>query len=160
VASLAQHLSTLELDVEFYFVSGAVLSEVFASRPPSARPRDIFAPAPEADPVGAFAAGQGWAPEWAANVVRGIAGHRGPPGGFVDIPHLAVFQPPPEYALALKLAALRLEPSARDLEDLRFLLRALNLGSEEGARASASRYMADRHLPAHAPGVLRRVLNG
>jgi hypothetical protein len=93
-------------------------------------------------------------------VVRGVAGHRGPPGGFVDIPHVAVFQPPPEYALAMKLAALRPEPSARDLEDLRFLLRALNLGSEEGARTCASRYVADRHLPAHAQGVLRSVLNG
>jgi len=120
----------------------------------------LAAPADDTDPVGAFATGQGWSAGWATDAVRRIVGRHGPPGGFLDIPHLAVFQPPPEYALAVKLAVLRPDPSTRDLEDLRFLLRALNLGSEEGARASVARYVADRHLPPHASSVLRSVLNG
>jgi len=159
LASLAQHLRALELDVEFYFVAGAVLSQVFPSRPASSRPRDVFGPATPADPIGAFAVAQGWEAGWAADTVTGIAGRRSPPGGFIDLPHLAVFQPQPEYALAVKLAALHPEPAPRELQDLRFLLRALNLSSEEGARAAASRYVADRHLPPHVSTVLRSLLS-
>ena len=160
LALLTEHLGTIELDVEFYFVAGAVICQAFRSRPASLRPRDLFEPASEADPVAAFTAGKGWSTSWATDAARDVAGRRGPPGGFMDADHLAVFQPPPEYALAMKLAALRPEPSARDLEDLRFLLRALNLGSEEGARVAVGRYIADRHLPSHASGVLRSVLQG
>jgi hypothetical protein len=160
MARLAEYLSTLELDVEFYFVAGAVLSQVFASRPSSSRPQDVFQPPSEGDPVAEFAARQGRAPDWAADTVRAVVSRRGPPGGFIDVPHLAVFQPPAEYALAMKLAALRPEPSARDLEDLRFLLRALNLTSEDAARVSVSRYVADRHVPPQARERLRGVPSG
>jgi hypothetical protein len=159
MASLGRHLATLELDVEFYFVAGAVVSQLFASRPSSSRPRDIFRSAHEADPVSAFAAAQGWATDWAADSVRAIAGSRGALGGFLDIPHVGVFQPPAEYALAMKLATLSSPASARDLEDLRFLLRASNLGTEDGARVAVSRYLADRYLPPHAQATIRSVLS-
>jgi hypothetical protein len=160
LASLSRHLATLELDVEFYFVAGSVMRQSFPARPHSARPRDLFQPSGEGDPVAAFTAGQGWSFEWASDSVTGIVGRRRPPGAFLDIPHLAVFQPPAEYVLAVKLAALRPEPTARDLEDLRLLLHALDLSSDEGARSSTSRYVADRHVPAHARTTLRSLLAG
>jgi hypothetical protein len=160
IASLGQHLAILELDVEFYFVAGAVIHQVFASRTTSARPRDVLRSTPEADPVGEFVTAQGWASGSVAALVKAIAGGRGVPGGFLEIPHVAVFQPPVEYALATKLAALRPEAPHRDLEDLRFLLRASNLGTEEAARRAVSGYLAERHLPAHVPAVLRSVLSG
>jgi hypothetical protein len=158
MASLSRHLASLELDVEFYFVAGAVISQVFASRPRSARPRDVFRSVVETDPAAAFAVAQEWKPGWAAETVKAIARGQGGPGGFLDIPHVAVFQPPAEYALAMKLATLSPQASAQDLEDLRFLLRASNLGTEEGARGGVSRYLAERHLPQHAQASVRSVL--
>jgi hypothetical protein len=160
MASLGRHLASLELDVEFYFVAGAVVSLAFASRPRSSRPRDVFRSVGEADPAAAFALAQGWAPGWAADTVKAIARGQGGPGGFLDIPHVAVFEPPADYALAMKLATLHPRASARDLEDLRFLLRASNLGTEDGACSSVSRYLAERHLPPHAKALLRSVLGG
>jgi hypothetical protein len=87
-------------------------------------------------------------------------GPGGPPGRFVDLPHLEICAPPPEYILAVKVACARSEPPSRDLDDLRFLLRALNLVTSDAALATVTRYLGERHLPAHARDTLRHLLEG
>ena len=159
MAALAEHLANIELDVEFYFIGGAVFSQVFPSRPKSGRPAHVFGwDRQESDPVAAFVATAGWPPTRLADLVRGIVGQGSPPGRFFETPHVAVFQPPAEYVLAVKLACSSGDPGAADMEDLRFLLRALNIVSESGARASISRYVADRHLPLGARRALSQLL--
>ncbi|MGE0159498.1 MAG: DUF1778 domain-containing protein [Gemmatimonadales bacterium] len=163
-SSLAKYLLTLELDVEFYFVAGAVLVRELPARPRSARPAHLFGadPAEEATnrrgAVRAYAATQGWEPGWEAALVREITDRRAAPVPFLDLPHLQIFAPPPEYALALVLGSLGPNPAASELDDLRFLLRSLNLASADAALASVGRYVAQRHLPAHAKETLRRVV--
>jgi hypothetical protein len=77
----------------------------------------------------------------------------------VDLPGLAVYSPPPEYALAMKLASLPAAPPTGALDDLRFLLRALNLNAVREAIDVVTRYVADRHLPRHAQTTLRQLLS-
>jgi hypothetical protein len=73
------------------------------------------------------------------------------------VPGLAAFEPPPEYALVMKVASLPATVPPRALDDLRFLLRALNLGTPQEAMAVVERYVAYRHVPPHAQEVLRSV---
>jgi len=158
-ASLADHLTSLELDVEFYLVGGAAFHEIFAAAPRSSRPSGVF-DGPATDEVAKFAAQRGWAAAWLADRARELVGPGGPPGRFVDAPHLKIFAAPAEYVLALRLARGRSDPSTHDLEDLRFLLRALNLTSTDTALAVATRYVGQRQLPGHTHDILRRVLGG
>jgi hypothetical protein len=159
LAPLAEHLALLELDVEFYFVGGAIFHQLFSSSPASARPAQALG-GPDADEVAKVSAERGWPPGWVAERARTIVGPGGPPGRFLDAPHLKIFAPPVEYVLALKVACARPAPSSHDLEDLRFLLRALNLTTRDTALAAVSRYVGQRHLPAPAHDTLRRLLGG
>ena len=48
--------------------------------------------------------------------------------------------------LALKCAAMRLGDDFREKEDLRYLLRAMNLSTADAAIAAVAPYVAERHL--------------
>jgi hypothetical protein len=156
LASLEAHLASLELDVEFYSIGGAVLTQLLPARPAAVRPSSLFRDAAGVDAVDEFARRRGWAPGWLSETVRETVGRGPAPGGFLDLPHLKIFAPPAEYVLAVKVAALRADPTSRDLDDLRFILRALNVDSAEAALAVATRYIAERHLPPYALEVMKR----
>jgi len=71
---------------------------------------------------------------------------------------IGLFAPPPEYALAMKVASLPSD-SPRAVDDVRFLLRLLNLATPAAATEVISRYVSERHLPPHAPDILRQLLS-
>jgi hypothetical protein len=58
----------------------------------------------------------------------------------------------------VKLAALRLGAGARALDDLRFVLRALNLTTPEATLEIAGRYFGRRQLPPDARHLLEGLL--
>jgi hypothetical protein len=68
-----------------------------------------------------------------------------------------VSSPPAALALAAKLAA-RVEGDIQALDDLRFVLRILDLASAEGALAAAVPYIAERYLPADTRPTLEALL--
>jgi hypothetical protein len=145
---LARHLEAIESEVEFYSIGGTLMWQAFPARPRSANPRDLLLPVP--DLVAAFLDARGLARAWIVEAVHGLRGvHR-----WIDIPRITAFEPPLGYALAMKLGCLPAPPSAADLDDLRFLLRSLNVGTEEAALSAVAPYLADRHVPAHAKAAL------
>jgi hypothetical protein len=149
LASLAAELEILELEVEFYFIAGAILSATLPTRTGSARPDRLLRPrGDQMEPKSP----QERVPE----VVRALVGQAGPSGRFLELPRIQVFAPPVEYALAMKVASLPPD-SPRAVDDIRFLLRLLNLGTAAAATDVISRYVAERHLPAHARDVLQRL---
>jgi hypothetical protein len=160
LAQIHDHLVILELDVEFYFIGGAVFRQVLPVRLDSARPsRLLSASGPAgADPVGDFATQRGWAPTRLTEAVRSVVGQGGSPGRFLELPNLKVFSPPPDYALTMRLATLGPDPSPKVLDDLRLLLRLLDVSTAEEAADITGRYLPLRHLPPRAIDTVRAIL--
>lgn len=152
-------LQSLELKVEFYFLGGAVLSQAFTARPQTAHIDAMFQPASKVLAAATeLGAGEGWPPGWVQSAAKEslLAGAR--PDRFLELPHLAAFAPPPEYVLAIKVAALRLGAGERAADDLRYVLRALNLTTADEALSVTGRYFGVRQIPARAREILEGLL--
>jgi uncharacterized protein (DUF1778 family) len=157
---LEQALDTLELDVEFYFLSGAVVRQAFAGRPGTAHPRALFKPwAPVAQATREVGQSQGWPDTWVEDTLREILRPAPRGSGFVDLRRLKAFAPPPEYVLAIKVASATTPIGARDVDDLRFLLRSINLTTPDAALSVVTRYFAPRYLPPDTTALLARLLS-
>ena len=78
--------------------------------------------------------------------MKGYLSPRGEFDDFLELQHLRVFTARPEYLLAMKCAALRLGEAFHDLDDVRFLLRYLNITTTADAMAIVTRYFDERQL--------------
>jgi hypothetical protein len=79
--------------------------------------------------------------------VKGFLSPRGDFESFLDLDHLKVFVASPAYLLAMKCAAMRLGEEFRDLEDVRYLLRYLNITRVDEALGVVTRYFDAERLP-------------
>jgi Antitoxin ParD len=154
---LSAELTDLELDVEFYSIGGALMCQAFPSRPPTASVAALFrSPQPVWEAAARVAAREGWPSEWLSSTVKSYLA----PGGarFLEMPHLKMFVPPLEYALAVKLAALRLGADAQAVDDVRYVLRAANVTSTEEALSTVTPYFAERQLAPETRTILKELL--
>jgi len=135
-----------------------VFSLVLAAAPPSRDVRVLFAPVRLLDEaVDAVAEELGLPASWPVGAVREVlSGPRA--GGWLELEHLRVFAPRPDYLLAMRCAALPPEPTPRDRDDLRFLLRILDLRTAEEALEAVDVYFSPRQVPPVAEPLLRSLL--
>lgn len=77
---------------------------------------------------------------WLTDAVKGFLSERGEFSPWLELSHLKVYTPVPEYLLAMKGLAHRLGPEFHDEDDVRYLLRHLNLDRAEDALAIVERY--------------------
>lgn len=156
---LEESFAAAALKVEFYFVGGAVLYQAFAASPGTAHIDALFRPAVAVreairDVAAATAAPADWLPQ---SVRAAVAAGPGP-GAYVELEHLSIFAPRPEYVLAVKCAATRLGDAFQEADDIRYVLRAMNLTSVDEALSVVGRYYSDRQLPADLRTRLEAVL--
>jgi len=109
----------------------------------------LFAPTTEiraaADRI---ACDEGLDPGWLNDAVKGYISPAAEFEDFLELDHLRVYVARPEYMLAMKCAAMRLGAEFHDLEDVRYLLRYLNLSTVEAALEVVTRYFpAESQLP-------------
>jgi hypothetical protein len=97
--------------------------------------------------------------DWLNDAVKGFLSPRGSFQPYLDLPNLEVFVARPEYLLAMKCAAVRLGEEFHDLDDLRFLLRYLDVSTVEEALAVVTRYFDERHLLPKTRLVLEELLS-
>ena len=76
----------------------------------------------------------------------------------LQLEHLGVFVAQPEYLLAMKCAALRLGEAFHDLDDVRFLLRDLNVRTTAEAMGIVTRYFDETQLPPKTRLALEELL--
>lgn len=93
-----------------------------------------------------------WLNNQASSYVSGRAG-RGTP--VYDHPHLRVMSTPPEHLLAMKVRAAR---AVRDTDDLRLLLRALDLHALQEVTEIVERYFPDEPLSDRSRQLLEDLL--
>jgi len=146
---------------EVYLVGGAVMCLAFAARPSTADVDAVFAPAAIIRRLArAVATDAGADPGWLNDAVKGYLSARGDFTPWLDLPHLKVYLPVPEYLLAMKCLAFRLGPEFHDEDDVRYLLRYLNLERAADALAIVERYYPAGRIPPKTRFALEEMLGG
>jgi hypothetical protein len=97
-------------------------------------------------------------PFWLNDAVKGYLGPGGDFDQFLSLPNLQVFVAHPRYLFALKCAALRLGEEFHDVDDVRYLLRHLDVRTVEEALAIVTHYIAEGRLLPKTRLVLEALL--
>ena len=144
---------------EIYLVGGAVMCLAFDAR---AATRDVdafFRPTALIRKAAARVAARAGVPDdWLNDAVKGFLSPHGDFDSYLELPHLRVFVARPKYLLAMKCASMRLGAEFHDLDDVRYLLRYLNLSTVEQALAVVTRYFPEEQLPPKSRLVLEELL--
>lgn len=159
-ALLNDELATTNTQAELYLVGGAVMCLAFGARESTRDVDAMFVPTREVRSAAARVAAQAGVPEtWLNDAVKSFLGDRGEFDPFLELPQLRVFTARPEYLLALKCAAMRLGEEFSDLDDVRYLLRYLNLTSSREALEIVARYLGEDAIPVKTRLALEELLD-
>ena len=147
------------VDGEIYLVGGAVMCLALDARP-STRDLDAFFRPTTAIRMAAarVAAHAGVPDDWLNDAVKGYLSPRGDFDSYLELPHLRVFVARPGYLLAMKCASMRLGEEFHDLDDVRYLLRYLNIVTVDEALAIVTRYFSEQQLPPKSRLALEELL--
>lgn len=156
---LDAELATEKARGELYLVGGAVMCLALKARDATRDVDALFRPTRVVREAARRVAARAEVSEdWLNDAVKGFLGSRGEYDPFLDLDHLKVFVARPDYLLAMKCAAMRLGEEFHDLEDVRYLLRWLDLTTVEEALAVVTRYFDEERLPAKTRLALEELL--
>lgn len=132
---------------EVYLVGGAVMCLALNARESTKDVDAFFKPTKVIREAVARVATRADVPDnWLNDAVKGYLSPRGEFAEYVERPHLRVFVATPEYLLAMKCASMRLGEEFHDLDDVRYLLRYLNIDRPDDAMAIVLQYYDDSQL--------------
>lgn len=140
-ALLDADLARAHVHGEIYLVGGAVMCLALDARDATRDIDAVYRPAQAVREAAARVAASAGIPEtWLNDAVKGFLSPRGEFTTYLELANLRVYVARPEYILAMKCAALRLGAAFHDLDDVRFLLRYLNIEKAADALAIVERY--------------------
>ena len=144
---------------ELHLVGGAVMCLVLEARPATKDLDAYFRPTQEIrDAAARIARSRDLPDDWLNDAVKGFLGEKGDWSLFLELDHLHVYVATPEYLLALKAAAMRIGEGFQDEEDVRYLLRYLNIRNYEQALEIITSYIDLRSLPQKTLYALEEML--
>jgi hypothetical protein len=133
---------------ELFLVGGAVMCLAYGAR---ASTRDVdaaFRPSASVRHAAARVAQRtGYEPDWLNDGVKGFMSEQGDFAPFLELDHLRVMVAEPAYLLAMKCMAMRLGAESRDQDDVRFLLRLLDVQSIDKAIGIITKYYPLDQIP-------------
>ena len=140
-------LGNVETEGELYLVGGAVMCLALDARYATRDVDALFKPTKIIRQAAARGAAEANVPEdWLNDAVKGYLSPRGDFDPFLELPHLRVFVARPPYLLAMKCAAMRLGEEFHDVDDVRYLLRYLNISSVCEAIDVVTQYFDESQL--------------
>jgi len=126
---------------ELFLAGGAVMCLAYAARPSTQDVDALFRPAREVREAAARVAVQaGVRPDWLNDGVKGFLSDRGEFDPFLELDHLRVMVAQPAYLLAMKCLAFRIGAEFHDEDDIRYLLRQLDVRSYDQAIEVITRF--------------------
>ena len=96
--------------------------------------------------------------DWLNDAVKGYLGPHNAFEKFMERSNLRVFMAEPHYLLATKCASMRLGAEFHDLDDVRFLLRHLDIRTVSDAMEVVEQYIPLEQIPAKARYALEGLL--
>jgi hypothetical protein len=156
---LNDRLAFEDLVGELYIVGGAVMTLAFQARPSTNDVDAVFAPKAAVRRLAKEVAFDAGVDEgWLNDAVKGFLSDRGEFSPWLELSHLKIFIPVPEYLLAMKAVAFRLGPEFHDEDDVRYLLRYLNIENAADALEIVERYFPSDRIPAKTRFALDEML--
>jgi hypothetical protein len=132
---------------ELYVVGGAVMCLALDARDSTKDVDAFFKPTKAIREAAARVAARAEvASDWLNDAVKGFLSERGEFVPYLERPHLRVYVAEPHYLLAMKCAAMRIGEEFHDLDDVRYLLRHLNVSSLDQAMEIVSRFFDEDRL--------------
>ncbi|MPY86465.1 MAG: hypothetical protein GEU99_00910 [Luteitalea sp.] len=154
-------LATYDVEGELYLVGGAVMCVALDAREATRDVEAVFKPTRVIREAAARVARKAGVPDtWLNDAVKGYLGPHGDFDRFLELAHLKVFVAQPRYLLAMKCAAMRLGEEFHDVDDVRYLLRYLNVSSTEEALAIVTQYFDEAQLLPKTRLILEELLSG
>lgn len=138
LAELNQELENLDVVGEVCLYGGAVMCLVYSARPSTKDVDAIFQPTQQLrEAIARVADAHNLRDDWLNDAVKGFVVHH-PQRIFLDAPNLKVYVPEPDYLLAMKTLASRVDTT--DQQDIRFLIGLLGLTKPEEVFALLEKY--------------------
>lgn len=158
---LNEELANADQIGELYLVGGAVMCLVLEARPATKDIDAWFRPSRSIrEAAKRVSVGEGVEPDWLNDAVKGYLSASGTYSPYLDLSNLRVSTATPEYLLAMKCLAMRLGEEFHDEEDVRFLLRFLNLARFDKALDVVGRYYPLERIPQKTLYALEELLGG
>ena len=156
---LNDELAHRDIAGELYLVGGAVMCLAYAARPSTQDVDALCRPALEVRQAAARVAIKAKLPaEWLNDGVKGFMSAQGEFAPFLELSNLKVLVAQPEYLLAMKCLAFRIGAEFHDEDDVRYLLRHLDIKSHEQALQVISRYYPLERFPQKTRYALAELL--
>lgn len=156
---LDQELAATGTKGELYLVGGAVMCLVFEARESTKDLDAFFKPAPVVRQAAArMAADLGLDDDWLNDAVKGYLSSNADFNDYLELPNLKVLTASAAYLLAMKCLAMRLGEEFQDEQDVRFLLRYLNITRYEAAVEVVARYYPIERVPQKTLYALEEIL--
>jgi hypothetical protein len=158
-ALLNEELRASSTQGELFLVGGAVMCLAYAVRPSTADVDGWFRPTDKVREAAARVALRARvAPDWLNDAVKGFMSAQGDFAPFMELDRLRVMVAQPEYLLAMKALAMRIGAEFHDEEDVRYLLRHLDIRSYDQALAILTRYYPLERFPQKTLYALEELL--
>ena len=133
---------------EVFLVGGAVMCLAYDARSSTKDVYAFFRPAEKVREAAACAAVKaGLDGHWLNDAAKGFMSAQGEFAPFLELDHLRIMTAQPEYLLAMKCLAMRIGAEFHDEEDIRFLLRLLDLRSHEQTLRIITKYYPLERFP-------------
>ena len=158
-ALLNQELRDVDTHAELYVVGGAAMCLALGARNAT---RDVdawFRPSTLVRQAAARVAARANVPEdWLNDAVKAWLSDHGSFGPYLELSHLQVFVALPAYLLALKCMSMRLGAEFHDLDDVRYLLRHLDIRTAHAAMQVVTQYFDEGQVPLKTRFALEELL--
>jgi len=148
---LNEELRQSDTHGELYLVGGAVMCLAYNARASTADVDGLFRPAAQVRKAAERAAARASLPtEWLNDGVKGYLSASADFASFLEFDHLRVMVAEPRYLLAMKCLAMRIGAEFHDEEDVRFLLRLLDVRSYDQVLKIITKYYPLEQFPQKA----------
>jgi Nucleotidyltransferase of unknown function (DUF6036) len=133
---------------ELFLVGGAVMCLAYAARPSTQDVDALFRPPAQVREAAARVAARAKVKaDWLNDGVKGFVSAQGEFAPFLELDHLRVMVALPEYLLAMKCLAMRVGAEFHDEDDVRYLLRHLDIRTQDRALAIITKYYPLERFP-------------
>lgn len=145
---LNDELRASETQAELFIVGGAVMCLAYNARPSTQDVDALFRPTTEVRKAAARTAVRANVdPEWLNDAVKGYLSSEGDFAPFLELDHLKIMLAQAPYMLAMKCLAMRIGEEFHDEDDVRYLLRHLDIRSYDKALAVVTKYFPLELIP-------------
>ncbi len=156
---LNEDLAQSSTHAELFLVGGAVMCLAYGARSSTEDVDALFRPGIEVRQAAARVASRaGLADDWLNDGVKGFMSTQGDFAPFLEMDYLCVMVAQPSYLLAMKCLAMRIGAEFHDEDDIRYLLRHLDIRTYEQAISVISKYYPLDRFPQKTLDALNELL--